>query len=100
MKTKALRDGLAFLVIDGAVDIDSVELELGKGVVDECTARFGHNAVALKSFGEPITGPTDLVLPIDTVVSDDAGNLATVPDTGYKSGGICKLFLGCLNKMP
>lgn len=98
-KSETFGNRSTFAVLDRTANVNAIEIQFRKSMDDQSAAGLGHNVFAFKSFSQPITGPTDAVFPINTIVSDDASQFAKIPNTSHKAFIICELFPGCLNKM-
>lgn len=81
------------------MNLNAVKFKFIKGMIDKSVARFGHNAFAFKSFSEPVAGPTNPFLPINTIVPNDANKFITIPNASYQTRFIRKLLLGRLNEL-
>lgn len=99
LKTKALRDCSALAVSDRAADIDAVEVEFTKSMIDERTARLSHDALALKPLSKPVARPAHPVLPVNPVMPDEASKLVAMPDASDKTRVVSKLLLRPLDKV-
>src|SRR5258708_3722012 len=71
-----LRDGAAADVAGGAGDGEAVEIQRGKGVINEHAAARGDQAAPLMLLGEPIAEGRIPVLPVDAMITGDAGDAA------------------------
>src|ERR1044072_5713608 len=79
-EAKALGNPLAPSILNGALHLYAVQLQLFKGVIDEHAAGLRHETFALKLPPEPVADFCPTTNPVDVVVLDLPGHLASVPD--------------------